>query len=110
MQLIAPPNPIQRLLRTLSRAINSMECKIEVRDKLDEAARILKNLSLPSDQSNLTIDCLKRVDRFIRSGEYGAAQWELYSLSMICLRLKAETVSKLVPHSLDQLRASNYDN
>ena len=57
-QSVQAPSPIQILLSTVSRAMNKVERKIEVRDDLDRAGLLLETLPLSTEEFRLASNLL----------------------------------------------------
>lgn len=90
----ATPTRLQILLKTLSQAINRVERKLDIQDGLEEANLLLETLPLSTDEFGLARNRLWNAGRFVRSGEYGAANWELRTLRNFFLRPGLEDAAK----------------
>jgi len=87
-------NPILDLVTTLAEITRKMIRRVDVRDNLDEAHALLESLPLSTDEFGLACNRLWNVGRFVVSGEYGAANWELQTLRMWVLRIGNAPVAR----------------
>ncbi len=72
--------PLQVLLKTLSEANGKLTRRLDIRDELDEAQRLLESFLMSTEEFALACNRLWNAGRFANSGEYGAANWELRTL------------------------------
>mgnify|MGYP001214698292 CR=1 FL=1 len=96
------------IVRTVSRAMNKVERKIEVRDDLDRAGLLLETLPLSTEEFSLASNRLWNAGRYVKSGEYGAAHWELRTLRMFFLRQEADVADKSGTRTLDPMSGGRY--
>ena len=79
-------SPILDFLTTIAAATRKMTRRLDIQDELDQARRLLESLPFSTEEYGLACNRLRNAGRFVKSGEYGAASWELKTLRSWVLR------------------------
>ncbi len=82
------PRPLERIVDILLRAGASLRRGNKVDDELLQIRGLLESLPLPTDEFGLACNRLHNAARYARSGETGAANWELVTLRKSLSRLE----------------------
>ena len=94
-QTIAVSVPINVLLTTIAEATGKLTRRVNISGELDQARLLMESLPLSTEEFSLACNRLWNAGRFVRSGEYGAANWELHTLQTLVLQQgKADAHSK----------------
>jgi hypothetical protein len=75
-----PTNSFRVFSQIISRAIDKLRRKIDVEDELTKAQVLLETLPLSTEEFGIAASRMRNADRYLRSQEYGAANWELIAL------------------------------
>src|SRR5262245_35872833 len=86
VQRIPAANAIESLINALSVAIRKLHHKIATAVDLQELCLRLETLPLSTDEFTAAKNRLRNANRYMNSGEYGAANWELRTLRLSLLR------------------------
>ena len=105
--------PMQALLNTLSRAINKLERRLEIRSDLTEAILLLETLPLSMEEFGRARNRLWNAGRYLRSAEFCAARWELRTLRNFFVHQENDVAPRSpnqkkwsAPHQTDMLDAT----
>ena len=72
--------PVEELVETIGRAIEKSKRGFIFTQEITEADLLLESLPLTTEEFGLARNRLQNATRYVMSGEFGAASWELGSL------------------------------
>ena len=72
--------PIKELINAIVRAIDKAKRGLGFAQEIDEAGLIWESLPLTTEEFGLASNRLRNANRYVMSGELGAASWELGTL------------------------------
>ena len=76
----SPQRPLDRIGDLLLRAGEKVRRGVVIEEELHQARRLLESLPLTTDEFGLACNRLVNAFRYAKSGESGAANWELVTL------------------------------
>lgn len=75
-----PSTPVKRLINTIARAIEKTKHGLRVDREIDEASSLLESVPMTTEEFGYSRNRLRNAKRYVNSGEFGAASWELGTL------------------------------
>ena len=72
--------PVKRLINTIARAIEKTKHGLRVDREIDEANSLLESVPMTTEEFSYSSNRLRNANRYVTSGEFGAANWELGTL------------------------------
>jgi hypothetical protein len=85
-QVQPPSATVKELVNALFRAIEKAKRGLGFAQEMDEAGLLLASLPLTTEEFGLASNRLRNANRYVMSGEFGAATWELGTLRKVLSR------------------------